>query len=233
MKSIKFPLFSLIFPIIIALYCTQSIASAVISGTRVIYPSDKKDVSVSVKNNGERPILLQNWIDTGNHNQSPDTLKVPFILTPPINRVDAGKGQTLRISYTGAALPTDRESVFWLNVLEIPQKNAIAEETNALQVAFRSRIKLFFRPGGLQGNANDAAKAVFCTVAGNGVEVRNPTPYYINFVNLTSDGKKVESPMMAPYSSVTLGTKMRSGQKIDGSFINDYGAMIKYTTNVK
>lgn len=37
-------------------------------------------------------------------------------------------------------LPVDRESVFWLNVKEIPKKSA---EENVLQIAVRSRIKLF------------------------------------------------------------------------------------------
>lgn len=102
----------------------MTFASVVISGTRVIYSSEAKDVTVKLNNVGKAPVLIQSWIDDGDMTVKPENIRVPFILTPPINRVDPGKGQTLRLSYTGAALPMDKESVFWLNVLEIPAKNS-------------------------------------------------------------------------------------------------------------
>ncbi|RDL19866.1 pili/flagellar assembly PapD-like chaperone [Serratia fonticola] len=77
-----------------------------------------------------------------------------------MNRVETGKGQTLRISYAGGALPMDKESVFWLNVLEVPAKSQATTGENRLQMAFRPRIKLFFRPKGLDGNPNDAGNIV-------------------------------------------------------------------------
>ncbi|PJI52023.1 molecular chaperone EcpD, partial [Methylobacterium radiotolerans] len=56
--------------------------------------------------------------------------------------------------HTGEPMPQDKESVFWLNVLEIPPKDKANQ--NLLQMAFRSRIKLFYRPAGLKGKAEDA-----------------------------------------------------------------------------
>ncbi|WP_447878353.1 fimbria/pilus periplasmic chaperone, partial [Serratia fonticola] len=144
----------------LALFSTHALASVVISGTRVIYPSDAKEVSVKISNVGPSPVLLQSWIDSGDANAKPSAIKVPFVLTPPMNRVEAGKGQTLRISYAGGTLPMDKESVFWLNVLEVPAKSQAKTDENKLQMAFRTRIKLFYRPASLEGNANDAAKAV-------------------------------------------------------------------------
>ncbi|WP_251677901.1 fimbria/pilus periplasmic chaperone [Escherichia coli] len=70
-------------------------------------------------------------------------LRPHLLLPPPINRVDPGKGQTLRVTFTDLPLPTDRESVFWLNVLEIPTRYEPKSNDNYLQVAFRTRIKLF------------------------------------------------------------------------------------------
>ncbi|VTR34364.1 putative chaperone protein EcpD [Serratia fonticola] len=56
-------------------------------------------------------------------NPNPDTVKVPFTPDatgrPYRSRV---KGQALRIARTGGGLPSNRESLFWLNVLEIPPK---------------------------------------------------------------------------------------------------------------
>lgn len=208
-----------------ALFSVNSLASVVIGGTRVIYPSDAKEVSVKVSNGGSSPVLLQSWIDNGDANAKPSAIKVPFVLTPPMNRVEPGKGQTLRISHTGGALPMDKESVFWLNVLEVPAKNQANSTENRLQMAFRSRIKLFYRPAGLEGNANDAAKALTWSSQGNRVQTTNPTPYYVSLVNLSVNGKKLDHAMVAPRSTMTLDLAGNAGNKISGSFVNDYGAV--------
>ena len=76
-------------------------ASIVITGTRVIYSQGERSVSVKLNNNGKSPVLIQSWVDDGVMSKSPDTSTAPFIVTPPINRVDPGKGQTLQITFTG------------------------------------------------------------------------------------------------------------------------------------
>lgn len=100
---------------------TLSQAAIVITGTRVVYPESSREVNVRLTNVEQSPVLVQAWIDDGNAGASPDEIKVPFVLMPPVFRVEPKKGQTLRVMYTGDDLPKDRESVYWLNVLEIPQ----------------------------------------------------------------------------------------------------------------
>jgi chaperone protein EcpD len=216
-----------------AVLMTPALASIVITGTRVIYPSDAKEVSVKLNNAGKQPVLIQSWIDRGDADAKPESIKVPFILTPPINRVEAGKGQTLRISYTGEALPTDKESVFWLNVLEIPAKNQVNTTENYLQMAFRSRIKFFYRPVGLQGDANDAANVVTWTGKGSSLLASNPTPYYVSLVTLSVNGRKIEGSMIAPYSTLTVKLPGNAGNKITGEYVNDYGAIRKFDAIIK
>lgn len=215
------------------LLAAPAVASIVITGTRVIYPSDAKEVSVKLNNAGKLPVLVQSWIDKGDANAKPESIKVPFILTPPINRVEASKGQTLRISYTGEALPTDKESVFWLNVLEIPAKSKVSTAENYLQMAFRSRIKFFYRPVGLQGDANEAAKAVTWTAKGNTLLANNPTPYFVSFVTLSASGKKIEGSMVAPYSNLTVKLSGHAGSKVSGEYVNDFGAIRNFNAIIK
>ncbi|WP_421094447.1 fimbria/pilus periplasmic chaperone [Serratia fonticola] len=218
----------------IALFSSSSsLASVVLSGTRVIYPSDAKEVSVKINNVGPSPVLLQSWIDNGDPNAKPAAIKVPFVLTPPMNRVEQGKGQTLRISYAGGSLPMDKESVFWLNVLEVPAKSEAKTSENRLQMAFRTRIKLFYRPAGLQGNANDAYKTVTWNTQGGKVQATNPTPFYVNFVNLSVNGKKLDNAMVAPRSSMVLNLAGNGGNKISGSVVNDYGAVNPFDAVIK
>ncbi|KFK96583.1 MULTISPECIES: fimbria/pilus periplasmic chaperone [unclassified Serratia (in: enterobacteria)] len=217
----------------LALFSSHTLASVVISGTRVIYPSEAKEVSVNISNVGPSPVLLQSWIDSGDANAKPAAIKVPFVLTPPINRVEAGKGQTLRISSVEGTLPMDKESVFWLNVLEVPAKGQAKTSENKLQMAFRTRIKLFYRPVGLEGNANDAAKSVTWSTLGSQVQATNPTPFYVSLVNLSINGKKLDSAMIAPLSTRVLELPAQAGNKISGSFVNDYGAVLPFDAAVK
>lgn len=210
-------------------------AGVVISGTRVIYPADQKEVTVKLDNVGKSPVLVQSWIDNGDADASPEKMSVPFILTPPINRIEAKKGQTLRLSYTGAPLPANKESVFYLNVLEIPAKDKALKNDNLLQMAFRSRIKLFFRPVGLSGNANDAVKALSWSASANGVTATNPTPYHVSLVDVTLGGKKVDGQMVPPNGSVTLNglPGVRAGSLLAVSSVNDYGAVVNGSAVVK
>lgn len=219
-------------------------ASIVIHGTRVIYDGSKKEVTVPLTNNNKKPVLIQNWIDTGVELVAPGKENVPFVITPPINRVDPGKGQTLRITYTGSpALPDNKESVFWLNVLEIPAKNKEAEadaNQNMLNIAFRSRIKLFYRPAGLQGDPLRAPEALEWKKEGTRVKVINPTPWYVSIVSISleSPGNKkidTEGKMIAPGESqiytLSGGDSNFDIKNISFSVINDFGGVSVFKAN--
>lgn len=68
-----------------------------IYGTRIIYPAQKKDITVQLMNDGKRSSLIQAWIDNGDTSLPPEKLQVPFIMTPPVIRVAANSGQQLKI----------------------------------------------------------------------------------------------------------------------------------------
>lgn len=208
-------------------------ASIQIGATRVIYHAAEKDVSVQITNPGKYPVLLQSWTDDGHADIRPDAMRTPFILTPPLTRVNADAGQTLRLSYTGTPLPADRESVYWLNVLEIPP--AGGKDSNQIQVAFRSRIKLFFRPAALDDKGAQAAITQLRWQAqGDKITLSNPTPYYVSAVAVTLNrgGKKtsVAADMLPPRGSATFnlpaGVTAGGAQSVTVDAINDYGASV-------
>jgi P pilus assembly chaperone PapD len=85
-------------------------AGIVMGGTRVIYQEGKREASISVTNaDVHSPYLVQSWIENYAEN---DKGKVPFIVTPPLFRLDPEQENVLRINFIGADLPRDRESVF-------------------------------------------------------------------------------------------------------------------------
>ncbi len=217
---------------------SQSFASVVINGTRIIYPASEREVTIKLDNNGDSPSLVQAWLDGGDPKQAPEKSTAPFLLTPPLTRIENGRGQTLRLIYTGAPQPQDRESVFWLNVLEIPPQATDAAARNYLQIAFRSRVKVFFRPKGLPGLAIDAPEKLRWSVVpdptGLALQVDNPTVYHVSFsqAGITANGKDYtykEGGMVAPFSKTLFHLKDLTQQPATASpvhytFINDYGS---------
>ncbi|TCW83034.1 pilus assembly protein [Burkholderia sp. SRS-46] len=226
------------FAMISALIASQAYASVVISGTRVIFPGNEREVTIKLTNDGNTPALVQTWIDKGEQDASPDTIDVPFTLLPAMFRMEPQKGQTLRMIYSNASLPADKESLFWLNVLEIPPKVADGADRNQLQVAFRSRIKIMFRPEGLPGSAQTAPAQVGWQVArgANGkyvLKATNPTPYVVNVgsVLLHSGGKKFDAgagyvlPGATHEFPITeLNAPPAADAKVQFGSINDWGA---------
>ncbi|WP_433797429.1 fimbrial chaperone [Escherichia marmotae] len=218
-------------------------ADIVINGTRIIYKESDKKITARLENKGSRPLLVQSWLDTGDDNVDPALIKVPFNATPPVSRIDPKKGQTVTITYTGTqALPKDRESVYWFNVLEVPPKMQAkeAENKNVLQLAFRTRIKLFYRPDGLAGEHFKVPEQLTWRWNGNKIKVTNPTPYYVSFssVDVQSGNKKytVDATMVAPKSDAEFTVQglntSPGGAKLHYSAISDYGSEIKGEANM-
>ncbi|MDR2958896.1 MAG: molecular chaperone [Stenotrophomonas sp.] len=217
-------------------FCQNALAGVVVNGTRVIYPAQAREVTVQVDNVGDSPALVQAWIDSGDANQTADTSDAPFVLTPPIARVEPGRSQALRVIFSGAQLPTDRETVFWLNVLDVPPSpdNADSGDQNYLQVAFRSRLKLFYRPQGLKGVANDAPAALRWTRTGDRLRVENPSPFHVTLAEvhaLTGSSEKAvedKGAMVAPKQSLEFAAPAGTDQ-VRFITINDYGGRVEHT----
>ncbi|HHM8571408.1 TPA: molecular chaperone CupB2, partial [Pseudomonas aeruginosa] len=99
----------------IALCVGTAHAGLIAQGTRVVFPASEREVTLRVSNTSGTPVLAQAWIDDGRQDVPPEELQVPFSVTPAVTRVDPNGGAVLRIAYLKAPLPTDRESLFWLN----------------------------------------------------------------------------------------------------------------------
>ncbi|MBB5191840.1 chaperone protein EcpD [Silvimonas terrae] len=224
----------------VALVSGVAQASIVISSTRLIYPAKEREITVQLSNKGDRPALAQAWIDSGDEHQDPSISTAPFVLVPPIARIDPGKGQSMRLTYLpNGALAKDRESIFWFNVLDIPPKTE-ASGANTVQIALRTRIKLFYRPEGLPGDPENAAKGLIWTVekTANGQVVRatNNAAFSVSVtkVELTVSGKKIsneEGGLILPKSSKDftlkgLTSSLNADMNVSYNWINDYGASV-------
>jgi chaperone protein EcpD len=233
--------------IALSLTATAASANVLIAGTRVVFSAQEGEVTVRLTNNNPHPALVEAWIDDGDPNSTPNTAKAPFLITPPLFRMEVSKDQNLRIVGTPANLPSDRESLFWLNVLEIPPKPSGPQYAgkNTLQFAIRSRLKFFYRPANLPGDANKAPEQVSWKAVADGqgyaLEVHNPTPYHITVVQASlTVGDKAHSTdigMVDPFGTLRLkikglATAPAAGTSIAYNCINDFGATVAFKGSV-
>jgi len=126
-------------------------AGVIINGTRLVYHGDKKESSLGLSNPDSTDYLVQSWVDSGDKNMA----KAPFLITPPLFRLDGKEDNVLRVVRTGGNMPEDRESLFWLNIKAIPSsKNQ--QGVNTLQIAINTRIKLLYRPASVASRGQRA-----------------------------------------------------------------------------
>lgn len=194
-------------------------AGVIIGGTRVIFEGAKKEATINITNPDNTPYLIQSWIDM----QDGVAGKASFIITPPLYRLDGGQKNLERIVMT-SSLPQEQESLFWLNIKAIP---SASKQMNALQIAVKTRIKLIYRPEGLRASTpEEQANKLTWQQSGNAIQVNNPTPYVINFNEITLGGRKLDDvtyvlPGASARFSLPEGV---SGHSLTFKVINDYGS---------
>ena len=197
-------------------------AGVIINGTRLVYQGDKKESSLGLSNPDATDYLVQSWVDSGGKNLA----KAPFLITPPLFRLDAQEDNVLRVVRTGGNLPEDRESLYWLNIKAIPSSKHV-EGMNTLQIAINTRIKLLYRPTSVKGKPEDVANKLEWHREGNDLVVNNPTPFYMNFQSVTLNGQKVKKATWAVPKTETHFplTANMGGNTVAWSIITDYGSI--------
>lgn len=169
--------------------------------TRIIYEAGKKEVSLPLTNtDSEPPWLIQSWTDTGS-----EKTRGPFIVTPPLFRLDPQKEQSLRIAWNGTALPENKESLFYMNVRTIPASAKEDEGKNVLRLIYKTRLKLFWRPKQLMGSQAESCEKLQFMRLGKTLQINNQHAYYTVFDSVhlgTTSLRTID--MVAPFSTGTF-----------------------------
>ncbi|MCD0502951.1 molecular chaperone [Bordetella petrii] len=223
-----------------------ALAKVSLSHTRLILSAAKPEANPRVSNEGDRPVLLQLWLDAGDPRADPRHILVPLLVTQPVLRLEPGATQRLRLLYTGrAGPPADRESVYWLNILEIPPKPA-GPYADRLQVSFRTRVKVFFRPAAMPAVDIPAHRALRFEYVGQGqgvaLRISNPTPLHQTLLEVgigqgrgTRGARMLAPPdMLEPGASVDLpvGQRPPDGGRVFFSLVDDHGSVVDAQADV-
>lgn len=200
-----------------------------VGSTRVIYESKEKQANLSLSNSGDDgvPYLVQSWVSP--YDKRDDSAD-EFIITPPLFRLDANSQNILRIIATGAQdLPTDKESLFLLNVKAIPAMSSEQRGQNVLQIALKTTIKLFYRPAGLQGSLVDAVQKLQWRATGGKLSVHNPSGFnvVVSELLINNSAHKDMPEVIKPGSTLATSIPLKSGDTLQLSYINEYGSTVK------
>lgn len=173
---------------------------------RVIYPENaSKGVTLTAYNKSSSPYLMQSWVrqvdlHTGNVELDDNKqTKAPFIVTPPLERLEANGELKLRIRRNGESLPTDRESVFFISMKAIPasSRDDPAQALGKMAITVVTNMKLFYRPEGLAKRAvENVASQLRFRREGNELIAENPTPYWLTFSRLKVGANALDKPAL-------------------------------------
>ena len=197
--------------------------------TRIVLTGNENSASVNLKNTSpDIPFLAQSWVE----NEHGQKIASPLVALPPLQRLDGDQKGVVRITKTAeiGLLPQDRESLFYLNVREIPPA---PKQANVLQMAMQSRIKLFYRPTAVIPEKPGMIwqDQLIFKKQENKFIAENPTPYYITIIGLSNklngeDSDKLTTfpgLMIAPKSSLEIPVKTSNVNQFYMMYVNDYG----------
>lgn len=210
-------------------------AGIVIYGTRVIYPAEKNEITLQLMNQEQNASLVQAWVDDGNTSLPPEKIQVPFLLTPPVVRVPGNSGQQLKIKKMPNVLPNNKESLFYLNVLDIPPNNPANAGKNVIKFAMQNRIKLFYRPSGIAPVNSETFKKIVLSRNGKGFIIKNDNANWVTVAEIKIGSVKIndKSVMVAPFSSEPVMAKSSNANQYKLTIINDYGSFISDSVSLK
>ncbi len=209
--------------VLASVYSLYAGATVNLDRTRLVFDGNHSSVSILVANNMNSPYLLQTWVETENE----EKILRPLLALPPLQRIEMGEKKIIQVVRVDAeGVPQDQESLFYLNILEVPPK---AEAENTLQIAFQSRLKLFYRPKGLINKDGVAwQKKMTLSVDGDVLTFKNPTAFHtvIAFLGDNEDDQYPEfsEVLLKPFATATYRAPRAIGEKIYLSYMDDTGA---------
>lgn len=208
-------------------------AALSLGGTRLVLVG--REASLELHNAANREALVQAWLTPATDDQAPGGADpqsaLPFVVTPALVRLPAHGRQLLRVLYHGQGMPTGRESLLHLYVLEVPRRGEAAQQ---LSIAVRQRINLFYRPPGLPGDPAAAVTGLRWSwrQAGDGprrLRVDNPTAFHVVLLDLKAGSRLLQAHrLLAPGQTAEWTASGPAARRLSFRSLTDYGGQRSY-----
>ncbi|BBU97798.1 molecular chaperone [Providencia rettgeri] len=214
----------LILTIILAWHFTLHAGGLSLGQSRVIFTDSDKNKVVSIRNEGESPLLIQMLLLDIKDEKNADS----FIISPPLFKIKSKTEHAVRIYPDNVSkLPKDRESGFYLKARGIPPTSKNLEKGDTPEMVFVTAIiiKLYYRPNGIpEPNKNNFEQVKLKNKDGRW-QFHNPTPYYMTIVDFNMNGKNYnDSILVSPFSYYKLENTNESINVASWRFLDDNGA---------
>lgn len=223
--KIKNILLAVFLPLIVS---NSANAALALDATRYIYNGNTSFISVIVNNESDEMYGGQAWIDNITENDTRPT----FVTTPSFFKISGKRKQVFRIMKMSDHMPKDKESIYWLNLQEIPPAN----KGNGLSMAIRTRVKLIYRPEAIVEGRSGAEQYMTIQHLPGQQWLVNSTPYIFTISDvfdkknkslIFNDTDKDNLTMFMPGDKVNI-----TGQTVNSvSALNDYGILETYVLN--
>ncbi|WP_143354810.1 MULTISPECIES: fimbria/pilus periplasmic chaperone [unclassified Erwinia] len=199
--------------------------------SRVIYDPESEGATLTIMNVQDYPMLVKSEVLNEDRKSA-----APFVVSPPLFRLDGQQQSRVRIVRTGGDFAKDRETLQWLCVSGIPpqaddewaKKNGKAvkpsQATINVQVSVSSCIKLLVRPSSIKGSPTDMASSLKWQRQGIWLKVTNPTPFYMNLQSISVGGQSVNGlDYIPPQGERKFTLPKGASGKVEWHLITDFG----------
>ncbi|MEQ5125493.1 MULTISPECIES: molecular chaperone [Providencia] len=234
MRLMRFSLFLFLLTMLGFPVITQAIDDSLkFSLQRLTYIAGDNSVSMSLRNTSQSPYLIQAnmlWLDESTGLNTLDkSEKIPFTVTPPLYKLSSDEYYSWRVLFTGKtpSLPTDRESVFLLQLKAIPSTEPQHDESMQFTVTRSLLFKVYYRPANLKGmTLEQVSNQLSFRRENNYLVVKNNSPIYATFDNLSINGIPADSDILfmsvAPYSEQRYPFKQLIAGTISWALMDEY-----------
>lgn len=196
--------------------------------SRVLFEDGKKSVNYGITNHYAQPALASAMVT--NFDGSPTSA---FAVSPSLFQIrpqTTSQGQIVLLEN----LPQDRETVFWLNVKTILAKENKNKEQSSVELAIAQRIKLFYRPKGLDEKCSGAVENLIWEKTKTGLKANNPSKVSVSIVNVKKgdDVQRIGDTLM-PLSEKEWKVEGKDWQTFVLTYVDEYGNVIEQPVSLK
>lgn len=220
-------------------------AGMLVDKTRVIFPEGEVTQGMNIMNVNSYPSFVQLWVDSGEINNFKQSDESPFLLIPPIFNLRANEIKSVKVIYNGKPLPTDRESLYWINIYEVPAVKETMSQEQFLLMSMKTQMKVIYRPKSLNADVSKAGQSVSCAIQHDKalfLVCRNNTGYFLSYkdIHVISEQRVYKATtdldlMIKPFSEnhftlveIPISASGHENQ-IEFSLINDKGEVNSIT----
>ncbi|WP_435249452.1 fimbria/pilus periplasmic chaperone [Vibrio sp. nBUS_14] len=204
--------YSFLIASILIIFSFSSHASLVLDSTRYIFNQDEESISALIVNESTDDFGAQIWVD----NISSTDSSPSFISSPSFFKIKGKSRQVVRIINISDEISDQEETVFWLNLQEIPKK----KKGSGISLAIKTKVKLIYRPKSIRdGRVNAESELSIQHLPGSKILV-NETPYVFAIGNLYDENDEIVTLNQESTKKLSLF--------LPGDFVDITGLNIKH-----